>query len=184
MGELEVEMEISRLNLTAFILALSLALCSCGGGGTGGSKGGGAAKLKLQVDPRIIDTGDIMGVNVKISEISPSGIALKIRYPIGLVYVADSSFIEVGGNIYDIGPDFEEADSTHVYLVFFLSRDDLVGRDEGIVGLTLVGEAAIEDGLLEIDADLDDQLIDNDVEFDIQNPAFTAQRKAGVKVKN
>lgn len=164
--------------------ALCLALPACGGGGGGG--GGdfvGAANASVSVSPEQIDTADRMLVRVDVSDVNESGIALKIKFPVGLVYVPSSSSLLVDGKPLDISPDVYVAENNSRFLVFYLAEPSFGENKAGRVEFFLEGATRVLEGTLEVDADVDDPLTDNSVEFDPKNPDFAAEDSVQVRVE-
>jgi len=171
-------------NIFCASLVALLIFFGCSSGGGGGSAATEAATLSISISPRIIDAGDTTEIRVDITSLDEDGIALKIRYPTGLSYVLDSSFIEVGDALLDAGPDFDETSTDFNYLVYFLSWADFDGTDTGALIFRLRGESAVDSGFVAADADLDDPLTDNEDEFDVDAPQFTEQVSVEVRVEN
>lgn len=165
------------------ILSLSFLTASCGGGGGGGSDFVGAATVNISASPTRIDTADRTEITVNISEINENGIALKIRSPEGLQYVPDSAILIEQGSSIDVSPTVNTSANGKRYLVFYITRD-ILGKDaQGTLSLFLVGRTETESGKVEVDADVDDPLIGNDVEFDVNSPAFAAADEVSVEVQ-
>ena len=158
------------------LLASVLAISGCGGGG---SDSGfiGAALVEIRTSPGKIDTGDRSEVRIRISEIHPAGIVLKIRYPSELAYVTESAVLEVNDRDTDASPEANRTVDSSTYLVFELSEDDLGSKGEGELRFQLQGNAAVEDGEVEVDAD-----VDTGANFDPDNPEFGAEDAAGLEV--
>lgn len=181
-------MNYRRFNLSAVKLLITTSLCiatlsNCGGGGGGG--GGdfiGAAEVTVRASPSSIDTGDRMLVTAEISSVNDSGIALKFKYPDGLGYVPSSSSLVVKDQSIDITPTVNHNENNFIYLVYYLKKSFFGSDNKGKVELFLEGKSAVVDGVLSIDADVDNPNIDNSVEFDPKNPGFTAQDMIDVKV--
>ncbi len=174
-----------KFTLVGLGVAACLALLSCGGGGGGGDSDSfvGAANVSIRVNPSDIDTGDRMLVSMDISEVHPIGIILKVRYPRCLSYVLNSATLTVDESEVDIGPAVNSADDRVNYLVFFLSQSSFNADRKGKISFQLEGNARVSEGQVEVDADVDDPLIDNTVEFDIENPEFGAEDSAMVEVR-
>lgn len=176
-----------------FLLTLTLTLGSmtgCGGGGGGGSDFAGAATVSLDVQPSQIDTGDRTQVSSQVGDVHSNGIALKYRYPTGLKYVHSTAFLTVQDKEYDISPTVNVVSNEDeaIYLIFYLpqklfttSGQEYNGQP-GTVSFQLVGRSAVDDGLVEVDADVDDSSVDNNVEFDLANPEFVAEDQAYISV--
>lgn len=173
---------LKRMPGWLFVLSSLLVCAGCGGGG-GGSDFIGAAYVSISTTPSAIDSGDRTRTRIQISEVHEDGIILKIRFPAGLVYVRDSAFLELPGQQIDIGPARNVEAGNYRYLVFFFSRGQFAPYNYGELIFQLQGISAVSDGRIEVDADVDDPLIDNSVEFDPKNPEFTAEADAYIRVK-
>ena len=167
----------------ALLLLLTQASGCGGGGGGGGDDFIGAAQVTIRASPSKIDTGDRMLVSVDISEVNENGIALKLKFPDGLTYVPSSSSLVIADQSIDISPTVNQGKFNSVYLVYYLKKG-IFGKDNrGTVELFLEGASAVVDGSLGVDADVDDPLIDNSVEFDPNNPDFVAEDSVDVNVE-
>ena len=183
-----------RASLMLPLLALSLAasLVGCGGGGGDDSSDfSGAATVSLSLAPSDIDSGDRTLVSVYVGDVHANGIALKFRYPDGLVYVPKSSMLVVDEKEIKISPrvNVTSTDGGSTYLVYFLSQKlfkrvkEVYNGEPGTVQFQLVGKSAITDGLVEVDADVDDTNVDNDTEFNVATPEFLAEDMQSITVQ-
>ena len=177
-------MIIRRLVNASLICATTTLLGCGGGGGGGGSDFVGAAQVRVQASPGQIDTGDRTEVQITISNLHKNGIALKIRFPKGLEYVGSSSFIEINNSDADVSPVVNQAKGSDIYLVYYISPDQIGEKEEGTLFFELEGRDSVEDGLIEIDPDVDDPTIDNTAEFNIDEPEFGAEDEASIVVTN
>lgn len=167
------------------VMSLATVSVGCGGGGGGGSgESASAAKTILRVSPAKIDTGDRTLVTSRISDIHKDGIILKFLFPEGLEYVTESSELTVGGKEVDTGPAFNGLTDDGVYLVFFLSKELFGKNAEGVLTFELEANAEVIGGEIAVDADVDDKLIDNETEFDVENPQFEAEDGTSVEVRS
>jgi hypothetical protein len=180
--------------LTTVLLASFATSCLLGCGGGGGDDSGdfsGAANVTMSLKPSTLDSGDRTLVRVEVSEVHENGIALKFRYPEGLVYVPNSATITVDEKETPIKPRVNAvtSDEESVYLVFFLPQKLFrrAGQDysgeSGTVELQLVGKSAIRQGLVEVDADVDDPGIADSLEFNISKPEFLAEDQQNISVQ-
>ena len=169
-----------RLKILALGIFCVLGL-SCGGGGGGGGFIG-AAIVSLSTSPNSIDTGDRSQVKTEISEVHENGIILKFRYPTGLTYVSDSSFLVVGSTRIDVGPSVNRGDGTHIYLVYFFDADIFRSGRAGTFTFELEARSEVTDGSVEVDPDVDDPEINNDNEFDLDNPEFRSESDSFIEV--
>jgi len=167
-------------------------LTGCGGGGGDDSSDfSGAANVSLSLTPSNLDSGDRTLVRVEVSDVHASGIALKFRYPKGLAYVPKSGVIIVEEKQTTITPRVNAvtADEGSVYLVFYLSqkmfrrKGQIYSGEPGTVELQLVGKSAISDGLVEVDADVNDPSVADTEEFNITKPEFLAEDQQGITVQ-
>ena len=165
------------------LLALCLvALTSCGGSGSGSIDFVGAANVRVEATPSTIDTGDRMRVRVRISDTNFNDLIIKIRYPDNLIYVPATATIQYLDDPEDATPNFNLSDDGETYLVFFFDADDFEGLDEATLEFQLRGLSILREGDLEVDADVDDPLINNDREFDISQPEFTPEDSVSIKI--
>lgn len=170
-------------------LAVSLTIVGCGGGG-GGDSFSGAASASISASPSSIDSGDRTRVEISLGDVDENGIALKIRYPEGLAYVPGSAFLIVDEEEIDISPSVNvtSTEDEKVYLIFYLAQSlfHRSGQDyngePGTVRFQLAGKSAIEDGLVEVDPDVDDPSISNSTEFSLEKPEFLAVDEASISV--
>jgi hypothetical protein len=160
-------------------------LSACGGSGGGDDEFVGAAIVNISATPDKIDTGDRTRVSVDITNVHSTGTALKIKFPDGLEYVSDSSFLIVDGDELNIGPTVNAPGDGGIYLVYYLSQtlfgDE--GEEKGELRLELEAREIVHDGKIEVDPDVDDPNIDNADEFDINNPEFYADDFATIEVQ-
>ena len=183
-------MKAPLLTSLAIASCLVFSAAGCGGGGGNGDNFYGAAKVSVTAKPTRIDTGDRTQVKMELSEIHENGIAVKIRFPSGLVYVPGSSFLEVGPKEIDVDPKIITSDSSQEvsYVVIFLSQDqfrrssDPYQGESGTLRIELVGRKAVFDGEIEVDPDVNDLAVDDAVEFDVKNPNFVAEGSASIQV--
>lgn len=183
-----------RASLFTTVLMVSLAassLVGCGGGGGDDSSGfSGAANVSISVTPSELDSGDRALVRVEVNEVHENGILLKFRYSQGLVYVPNSGTVIIDEDETPIKPRFNvvNKDEESVYLVFFLSQKlfrrpgEEYSGEPGTVELQLVGKSAIRDGLIEVDADVDDPGIADSQEFNASKPDFLAEDQQSITV--
>ncbi|MBN8550005.1 MAG: hypothetical protein J0M12_11875 [Deltaproteobacteria bacterium] len=179
-------MKINKiLRSLSVLLICATSIIGCGGGGGGGGSGDGfvgAADSSIEVSPSSIDTGDRTQVTISLSSIHDNGIVLKVRYPKGLAYVPSSAFLNVNNKQVDIGPQKNQTKETYTYLVFFLTADQFGTDGEGEVIFELVGNSAVEEGLVEVDADVNDPLTDDGTEFNVNKPEFGTEESADISV--
>ena len=183
-------MSIRLASLFTSILALTITLSACGGGGGDDEDFVGAATVTLIVQPSQIDSGDRAQVTSRLGDVHETGIGVKFRYPTGLKYVAGSAFLKVGNKEYDITPavNVESNEDDAQYLVFYLAQklfqsgSQEYNGQQGTLTFQVVGRSEVEDGLVEVDPDVDDPEIDNSVEFDLANPEFVAEDDAPISV--
>ena len=185
---------LMRASLICNLIAASLgaALVGCGGGGGDDSTDfSGGATISLNLTPSNLDSGDRTLVSVDVGDVHANGITLKFRYPTGLVYVPKSSMLIVDDNDIKIVPkvNVTSTDGGSTYLVYFLPQKlfrrakEVYAGEPGTVQLQLVGKSAITDGLVEVDADVDDANIDNETEFNVATPEFLAEDQQTISVE-
>jgi hypothetical protein len=177
---------IFRLLVALGVLCATFLMISCGGGGGGGGGELEPALLRLELTSNSIDTGDFLGLKLDISEVNENGIILKFRYPTGLTYVPGSATLRVNGNpqAITVTPTVNSGSNGKIYLVYFLSVA-LFGDDlDGELNLRLKAIGAVEDGVIEVDADQDDPSIADNQEFDIESPDFSAVEMRDIEVND
>lgn len=184
-----------RSSLLPTILIASLSttiMCGCGGGGGDDSSDfSGAANVSMSVNPSTLDSGDRALVSVEVSDVHANGIALKFRYPNGLAYVPKSGALFVDEKKVTIKPVVTavSADEASVYLVYYLPQklfrraSQQYAGEPGTVEFQLVGKTAVNDGLIEVDADVDDPTVSNTTEFNISKPEFLAEDQQSISVQ-
>ena len=165
------------------LISLSFFISACGGGGGDGEQTG-AAKVFIEVNPSLIDTGDRTLVKTRIESLHKDGILLKFFYPEGLDYVLDSATLEINGKEVSVFPAFNGLDERGIYLVFFLGEEEFGSKTQGILRFELEASDSVNDGEVSVDADVDDRLISNDEEFDVNNPEFEPEDGAAIDVRS
>ena len=167
------------MNMRNILVAAALFLVGCGSGGGGDDDFVGAGNLTLSVTPRQVDTGDQILVKVNVTEVHAQGVALKVRYPSELSYVADTSFLTIGDSELDIAPNVEIASENNLdtYLIYFLNSPAFI-QNGGELTVQLRADSILDEGEIEVDADI------NTDAFDVSNPQFTAQDSASIEVKS
>lgn len=185
---------MKKLPLSIILLcSLTAVLSGCGGGGGGGGGSSdfvGAAQVSINATPSEIDSGDRTLVETEVSKVHEDGIALKIRFPESLRYVPDSAFLYINKKEIDLTPTVNQvsAEERTVYLVFYLKQSLFAKPGQkyegegGTVRLQLEGIKALEEGKIEVDADVDDPKENNATEFDINAPEFVAEDEAFIAV--
>jgi len=177
-------MKSSRLLSLFFALIVADCLVACGGGGGGGGSDFiGAAQVNIQASPTRIDTADRMLVQAQVDEVNESGISLKFKFPFGMAYVSGSASLVADAQSLDITPTVNVAENNFRYVVFYLDQDTFGKGKNGRVEFFLEGVSRVIEGKLEVDADVDNPLINNDVEFDAKNPDFAAEDSVVVNVE-
>ena len=169
---------------TAGCIAAAACLTACGGGGGGGGDFVGAADVWIGANPTSIDTGDRLQITLHLSNVVEDGIAVKLRYPVGLSYVPDSARLTVDGNDIDLNPQNNTPVEGVVYLVFYLSQAIFGENNRGELVVELEGIDTIRDGEISVDADVNDPAVDDALEFDPENPEFSGNDSVFVSVGN
>ena len=172
------------LSLLAVVSLIFVFQVACGtGGGSGGLSGGGPAGINVRIEPNVLDTGDRSTVTLNIGDFRDTNIAIKFRSALGLTYVTNTAFFIIDGELVDTFPTTVVSDSSAFnYLVFYISRTTFGDRGEGVLTFELEASADIENGLVEVDIDLDDPAVNNSTEFQVTTPEFNAQDTAFVRV--
>ena len=187
----------NRFLRTTFLSCLmTLCLTSCGGGGGGNnSTFVGAADVSLTVSPNSIDSHDRTQVKVRITNVIDTGILLKVRYPSKLSYAVNTAKLQLDSEQdgRQVDPSFNGPSGSKTYLVFFLSRSSFGDVSSGSGSETvsepatltfeLIGDGRLADGLIEVDADVNDPTIPDSTEFNVSDPQFEPQSDASIEVK-
>lgn len=177
--------------LTILTIVLG-ALAGCGGGSGDGASSDfvGAARVSVKCSPKEIDSGDRTQVSVTLSQVHENGVAVKMRFPVGLRYVPSSSYLMVGEREIDVSPTVNatsEAEDAR-YVVFYLTQEQFsrpnqdYNGDSGVLLVQLEGQKTVTDGEIEVDPDVDDPAEDNSTEFDINSPEFISEASASISV--
>ncbi len=182
-------MNIRLLSKVTYALSL-VALTACGGGGGGDDDFVGAATVSMSVQPSQIDSGDRAQVTATLGDVHETGLAVKFRYPPGLRYVAGTAFLTVNSKEFDISPQVNvlSNEDDAIYLVFYLTQklfqtgSQEYNGQQGTLSFQLVGRSEVEDGLVEVDPDVDDPDKDNAAEFDLANPEFVPEDESPISV--
>ncbi len=174
-------MKLSFISKLSTSVLCALALTSCGGGGGGG--GSGAAYVSIQANPRTIDTADRTQITIRVEDIHPNGIALKVKFPNELSFVESSAEIDDGDGEFSIVPDVNVLDGNDTYLVFYLQPEDFGNDESGKLIFELKALDSSDDATIEVDPDVDDPLIDNNIEFSIEEPFFDADDQISIFIK-
>jgi hypothetical protein len=187
-----VSSSIFKNSLIAFSLVAAI---GCGGGGGGGGGGGadefvGAARVSVRCSPKNIDSGDRTQVSITLSQVHENGIAVKVRFPVGLKYVPSSSFLKAGERELDASPAVNATSETEEmnYVVFYLTQGQFsrttqeYAGEAGTLLIQLEGRKTVTDGEIEVDPDVDDPAEDNSTEFDITSPEFISEASASISV--
>jgi hypothetical protein len=159
-----------------------LLLVSCDSGSSGGGIDSGPASAKISLSPDVIDTGDVTVVKVSLDNFTESSVAVKIRFPLGLKYVYESSVISVDDQILDTGPADIASSSDYSYLVYYIEEEMFYPRTSGSLDFVLEGIVNVADGKVGVDIDLDNPEIKNSSEFDIADPKFDAVSETKIRV--
>jgi hypothetical protein len=159
------------------LIALFTCCLGCGGGGGGGGGAEGAAEVSIKAEPREFDVGDRTKVTIEMASVHPDGILLKVKFPNGLRYVKSSAFLEVDGDSVDVTPRDNVAVSPDNYLVFAFPYSTFRDEDYGRLTLELTGTAAVTNGNVAIDPDVNYAL-----SFSGSDPKFQEEAEIEVTV--
>jgi len=168
------------INLASCLLPMLL--LGCGSGGGDGDDFVGAGEASIEVSPSKIDAGDRMQVTIRAGRIHPDGVALKVFFPRGLVYVPNSSELYIDDKPSKTDPAVNALASTGVYLVYYFAQKDFGKENRGVLVFELQGTDPVSGGRIGVDLDVDDPLVDNDIDFNINSPEFEAEDSVGVQV--
>ncbi|NLF25415.1 MAG: hypothetical protein GX589_07125 [Deltaproteobacteria bacterium] len=171
-----------RIYVCLMLFVCAPLLSGCGSSGGGGDDFIGAGVVSISCSPSKIDGGDRTRVTIHIRDTHPDGIALKIFFPHGLMYVQNSSRLLVDDAERRITPDEHLESQTGVFLVYYIAQRVFGDRNRGTIILELQGSGRIKDGVIGVDVDVDDPLIDNEWEFDIENPQYESESETRIEV--
>lgn len=167
-----------------FLTILCLTIASCGGGGGGGGNEGNPAKIRVDVSPRKIDSGDRVTVTLEISDVDRDlvGLLIKVLYPSGLSYIEDTTYFSPVGS--DEEFQYERivtasADEATYYLLYVVTNT-FVLSDRIEISFVLEGTGEVENGRISVDVDSADE--DLRTSFDPTNPQFTSVAETSVEV--
>lgn len=185
-----VSSSIFKNSLIAFSLVAAIGCGGGGGGGGGADEFVGAARVSVRCSPQNIDSGDRTQVSITLSQVHENGIAVKVRFPVGLKYVPSSSFLKVGERELDASPAVNATSETEEmnYVVFYLTQGQFsrttqeYAGEAGTLLIQLEGRKTVTDGEIEVDPDVDDPAEDNSTEFDITSPEFISEASASISV--
>jgi hypothetical protein len=185
-----VSSSIFKNSLVAFSLVAAVGCGGGGGGGGGADEFVGAARVSVRCSPKNIDSGDRTQVSITLSQVHENGIAVKVRFPVGLKYVPSSSFLKVGERELDASPAVNATSETEEmnYVVFYLTQGQFsrttqeYAGEAGTLLIQLEGRKTVTDGEIEVDPDVDDPAEDNSTEFDITSPEFISEASASISV--
>ncbi|NMC63897.1 MAG: hypothetical protein GYA55_12105 [SAR324 cluster bacterium] len=166
-----------KLLVISLLTIFSLTNCGGGGGGDDPLDFVGAATVDLRNQPHRIDPGNHTRVQVKVSDVHKNGIALKVRFPVGLLYVPDSAELTVDSVNKDMNPDVNASDNNYVYLVWYMDQSLFGpnGEKSGSLVFELRGVSEVDDGNIEAMVSVLDPHLPDGTGFDINNPNFSAQ---------
>ncbi len=164
--------------LSLFAATVALSSCGVGGGGGGDSLDSDEeallpAQVVVSAEPREIDPGDRIRIRAKLSEISPTGVFLKIRFPINLTYIAGTSELTVEDDKVTLKPVFNTATATDNYIVYDLPTSAFGSQTSAEIRLTLEGvEPSAERIIIEADSDFNDPKKSAAQKFSTSEPRF------------
>ena len=171
--------------LSLITLASALALTGCGSSG-GDDDFIGAAHVSISASPTTIDTGDRTSIKITISDLHKDGILLKIYHPSAFSYVQNSASLRIEDKEYHLDPDIDIASGEFVkagrFLVFFLSHKTFGESQYGELRFELEGMSTIRSGEVGVDADVNDPLIDDSVEFEPSDPKYASEASVWITV--
>jgi hypothetical protein len=179
--------------VTSLAIASTIALLGCGGGGGSDDPAFvGAANVTIRGTPSTIDSGDRALVQAEVSEVHENGISLKFRFAESLRYVPESALLLINNKEIELAPTVNKVSEEEnlVYLVFYLKRSQFTKPGQkyqgegGEVRIQLEGLKALDEGKIEIDADVDDPAESNSVEFSLDDPEFVAADETYIRVRS
>ena len=124
-----------------------------------------------------------MAVRIRLRDLGAFSVALKVKFPKQLRYISASSYLTVDDSDSRFDPANSETASGSSYLVFYVNRNNLGDDENGIVSFEVTGDKRVEDGLIEVDVDIDDPHHSNSSEFEPTDPKFDAQDAVTIQVR-
>lgn len=142
----------------------------------------GAGIVELSSSTVELDTGDRIIVNAEIANIHHDGVLLKIHFGSILNYYRNSSYLKINRRIVKLEPiNGGYLTDDDVYLVYEIPRSLLGADNYGELTLQVRG---IKTGTTVIgaDVDFDDPRISNNIEFNTEDPTFTAESSLSMTI--
>lgn len=171
---------MNRKQLASVVIFLSTLCLACGGGGGDGTID--PAQVSIKVTPDVIDSGERTRIRLELYDFSDTKVIVKVRFPSGLDFVADSAAYLVDNQDVEIEPNVEGVGDSQDYLVFFVNTEELNDPEDLQLLFQLRGVEDVAPSEIEVDIDLDDEAIANDVEFTVETPQFDIQESAYIQV--
>jgi hypothetical protein len=173
------------VKIRTLLIAALFSLSSCGGGGGGGNPEAPlkAARVNIEREPGSIALGDRMRVWVHISDVDVNGVIIKLRYPVALGYLKDSSTLEVSGEQVVIDPARKQSQADpYFYLIYYIPKSAFGDDDYGVLSFVVRSSQLIDDGVIEVDTDLHIPGRTPSAEFSVKNPLFAAEDQKSIEV--
>jgi hypothetical protein len=173
-----------RVLTCAAIISMVLGLTTCSGGGNN-SDYFVAAWLDLSCYPQDIYVGERTIVTAYIEDVNPQGVVVKFRYPDSLSYVPESAFLDVEGEIINVGPMVNAHDKkdSYIYLVYVFSQDTFGKHLNGKLFFHLLAEKVDKEARVEAAATMRDTNLPDTEQFDIRDPQFGTDTAVTVEIK-
>jgi hypothetical protein len=152
-----------------------------GGGGGGGSSDNDPVDINMRIEPKRLDSGDILTVEIRITEVKEPFV-LKIRHNESLAYVPDSMVLYGDGNP---GPniptptDFAGEDDLRYLVIPFYTPEHFGTRKRGTLTFNFQGVVK-DDARVSYDAD-EFNLVTPEY-FDSDAPRFSSYGEQHVRI--
>lgn len=128
-------------------------------------------------------------VKVYLEDVHQDGILLKVRTPTELNYHSESAILTQASDFFRIRP-IERGrgrvgdERNYNYLVFSLPRTLFDLENEAELTFEMTADGVVEEGLIEVDADINNPLIEDRDEFQFSNPDFTPEDFVEISVED
>ncbi|RIL09039.1 MAG: hypothetical protein DCC75_07490 [Proteobacteria bacterium] len=166
-----------RLILITASIFLSAWIAGCGGGSSN-SFSSGAARVEIDADPRKVDVGDRVEVNLNIEDVDEAGVIIKIRFPNELTYIEDSSIFYVDDEELERSPDSIHTSNDNYFLIYRISEEDNGENNRSTLVFDLRADDSKKEANLAVDPD-----INSNTPFDPDNPEFESEIEVEIEIE-
>jgi len=177
--------QISFLSLIFLSLVL-LSASSCGGGGGAGNDFFVAATIDIDAYPESIYVGERTIITTYIDDVCANGVVVKFRYPQSLHYVPETAFLDIDGQIVDIGPLFNglSRKDYYNYLVFVFPQETFGKHRNGKLFFHLEAAKMNNAARVAVAATMRDTNLPDTQQFNINDPKFGSDTEVTIRIKS